>query len=135
MKRNFEQDIAEVAAFRVALRRFLKETDEVCRANGLTPARYDLLVMVEAAGEGGATISALAQRLSLAANSVTELVDRAAQAGLVARSVDAADARATRVALTPEGAARIQTAVGALNPQRRRLLDLLADVNRRLYAR
>lgn len=121
-----------MAEFRTALRRFLSETDDVARAHGLTPTRYDLLVMIKAAGGGGVTISALAQRLSLAPNSVTELVDRAARAGLVQRGPDERDARATRVLVTQEGDARITAAVRALDPERRRLLDLLADVRDRL---
>jgi DNA-binding MarR family transcriptional regulator len=36
-----------------------------------------------------------------------ELVDRAANAGVVARSRDAEDGRLTRVALTPDGEARL----------------------------
>jgi len=38
---------------------------------------------------------------------VVELVDRAANAGLVARSRDAVDGRLTRVALTSDGEARL----------------------------
>jgi DNA-binding MarR family transcriptional regulator len=124
--------VAVVADFREALRRFLRETDDVTREHGLTSARYDLLVMLKAEDGGGATISALAERLSLAPNSVTELVDRAAAAGLVRRGADEADARATRVSVTAEGDARITAAVAALDPERRRLLDLLADVHSRL---
>jgi DNA-binding MarR family transcriptional regulator len=80
-------------------------------------------------------ISVLAERLSLAPNSVTELVDRAERAGLVERRPDEGDARATRVLVTAEGDARIGAAVAALDEQRRHLLDLLADVRKRLNAR
>lgn len=121
-----------VADFRAALRRFLGETDDVSRVHGLTPTRYDVLVMIKAEGPGGVTISGLAERLALAPNSVTELVDRAEHAGLVARGADDSDARATRVSLTAEGDARITAAVAALDSQRRLLLDLLADVRDRL---
>ena len=38
---------------------------------------------------------------------MVELVDRAAHAGVVARSRDAEDGRLTRVSLTPDGEARL----------------------------
>jgi DNA-binding MarR family transcriptional regulator len=79
-----------IADFRSALRRFLTTSDATVRAHGLTPGQYDLLVMCEAAGAEGTTINSLAERLALAANSVTELVDRAVAAGLAHRHPDAA---------------------------------------------
>jgi DNA-binding MarR family transcriptional regulator len=128
-------DYQLIAEFRTALRHFLSETDFLAARHGLTAARYDLLVMIKAAGDEGIMISVLAERLSLAPNSVTELVDRAERAGLVARRPDEGDARATRVLVTAEGDARIAAAVGALDAQRRHLLDLLAHVRQRLDAR
>ena len=90
--------------------------------------------MVLAAGEAGATISSLAERLALAANSVTELVDRAHDAGLVVREPDPSDGRAIRVVPTALGRKRVAGAVAELQPQRRKLLNLLAEVRERLEA-
>lgn len=104
------------------------------RAHELTARRYDLLVMVIAAGEAGATISSLAERLALAANSVTELVDRAHDAGLVVRAAHPSDGRATLVFATATGRERVAGAVAELQPQRRQLLNLLAEVRERLEA-
>jgi DNA-binding MarR family transcriptional regulator len=128
-------DYQPIADFRTALRRFLSTSETVVRRHGLTPARYDLLVMVEAAGGEGTTINALAERLALAPNSVTELVNRAEAAGLVRRHADPADGRVTRVSATPLGRERIAAAVSALAPQRTHLLNLLAAVRARLQAR
>ncbi len=127
-------DYEAVADFRSALRHFLRASEDVLRAHGLTPRRYDLLVMIHAAGDEGATINSLAERLALAANSVTELVDRAQEAGLVSRAADPGDRRAIRVSLTRDGRARLAAAVSALQPQRLHLLNLLADIRTRLRA-
>lgn len=48
-------------------------------------------------------LSALAERLHIAARSVTEVVDALAERGLVERRPDPADRRATLVALTDHG--------------------------------
>ena len=127
-----DTDYGGIAEFREALRRFLRATERATASNGLTPAAYDLLVMIGAAGNGGATITSLADRLSLAANSVTELVDRAEAGGLVRRRPDPADRRVTRVCLSASGRKRIAAAVAALNTERTDLLKLLRDVQARL---
>ena len=116
-----------VAAFRIALRRFLFETDRVTRKHALTPQRYDLLVVIRGSENASLSISELARRLSLAAHSVTELVDRAEEAGLVQRAPDSDDGRIARVKLTREGRKRLNRVLVALRPQRRALLELLTD--------
>ena len=58
-------------------------------------------------GRQDPTISELADYLLLRHHSVVELVDRAAIAGVVTRCRDAEDGRLTRVALTPDGEARL----------------------------
>ena len=123
-----------VADFRSALRHFLATSDAAMRVHGITPGQYDLLVMCVAAGREGATITSLADRLALAANSVTELVNRAEAAGLARRRPDASDGRVTRVSPTAEGRDKLATVVAALAPERHRLLTLLADVRERLQA-
>lgn len=125
-------DYGAVAEFRAALRRFLHASDRITRAHDFSPATYDLLVMIAAAGADGATITSLAERLCLAANSVTELVNRAETAGLVQRGADAADGRITRVTMTRNGERRLASAVSALDADRLHLLRLLADVRTRL---
>jgi DNA-binding MarR family transcriptional regulator len=75
---------------------------------GLTPAQHQLLVAIKGhPGNQDPTISDLAEYLLLRHHSVVELVDRAANAGVVARSRDPADGRLTRVTLTADGEARL----------------------------
>jgi DNA-binding MarR family transcriptional regulator len=81
------EDAIRVAAFRAALRGFLRTSEEIAQANGLTPRRHLLLLMIKGAPDGSekATVSELAARLQLAQSTVTELVQRAADVGLVVR--------------------------------------------------
>src|SRR5262249_60029176 len=47
------EKLEDVAAFRSALRQYLNGTEAATAAAGLTPRRYDLLLMVEAANRAG----------------------------------------------------------------------------------
>src|SRR6476659_8735494 len=78
-------DYASAAEFRSLLRRFLRHSEEVSRRHGLTPQQYLLLLMIKAS-EGTqepATIGRLVESLALTQSTVTELVQRAEEAGLV----------------------------------------------------
>ncbi|MFB9834674.1 MarR family winged helix-turn-helix transcriptional regulator [Actinoallomurus acaciae] len=74
---------------------------ESSREYGLTPQQGQLLCVLMPQPYG---MSELGGVLGLAKSSLTGLVDRSAQRGLVRREPDPEDARAVRVALTPEGA-------------------------------
>ena len=101
-------DFQNLLAFRTSLRRFLYWSQTQARAVGLTPAQHQLLVAIKGhPGSQDPTISDLAEYLLLRHHSVVELVDRAANAGVVVRSRDAEDGRLTRVMLTPDGEARL----------------------------
>jgi DNA-binding MarR family transcriptional regulator len=102
-------DFQNLLAFRTSLRRFLHWSQTQARAVGLTPAQHQLLVAIKGhPGSQDPTISELAEYLLLRHHSVVELVDRAVNAGIVARSRDAEDGRLTRVMLTPDGEARLR---------------------------
>jgi DNA-binding MarR family transcriptional regulator len=101
-------DFENLLAFRTGLRRFLHWSQTQARAVGLTPAQHQLLVAIKGhRGGQDPTISDLAEYLMLRHHSVVELVDRAANTGVVTRRRDAEDGRLTRVALTPDGEARL----------------------------
>ena len=101
-------DFENLLAFRTSLRRFLHWSQTQARAVGLTPAQHQLLVAIKGhPGGQDPTISDLAEYLLLRHHSVVELVDRAANAGVVTRRRDAEDGRLTRVALTTDGEARL----------------------------
>src|ERR1700756_4323760 len=105
MEEQFEptiQDVIAVAAFRSALRHFLRRSEKIARQSGLTPQRYTLLMMIKGAPDGGeqSTVTELADRMQLAQSTVTELVRRAEEIGLVTREQSRDDARVAHLRLT-----------------------------------
>jgi DNA-binding MarR family transcriptional regulator len=112
--------VIEVAEFREALRRFLRQSERVARKSGLTPQRYLLLLMIKGASDGSeqSTVTELANRLQLAQSTVTELVSRAEEAGLIGREQSQTDARVAHLRLTDEGERRLEHAFTALAAER-----------------
>jgi DNA-binding MarR family transcriptional regulator len=123
-------EAAQVAEFRVALRRFLHESERVARECALTPAWYMLLLQIKGAPDLSeqTTVTALAERLQLAQSSVTELVSRAAQAGLIEREPSASDARVVHLRLSAEGDRRFAEAFRSLAGERQALRDAIAEL-------
>src|SRR5689334_24978863 len=80
--------VIEIAEFRARLRAFLRHSEHVARRWDLTPQRYALLLAIKGAPDGSEqlTVTELARRLRLSRNSVTELVARAEEVGLVRRT-------------------------------------------------
>ena len=118
------------AQFRAALRRFLRKSEDVARAAGLTPRQHLLLLQIAGAPSGRTTVSELVETLALTQSAVTELVQRAEQAGLVRRAGSSDDGRVVHLSLTSDGEARLARAHDALGRERaelRRLIDTLDD--------
>jgi DNA-binding MarR family transcriptional regulator len=67
--------------------------------------------------------------LHLAQSTVTELVNRAAVAGLVLRRASENDARVVYVELTEEGDRRFAEAYASLADERRALRDVIAELD------
>src|SRR5256885_8644492 len=118
-------EVIAVADFRAALRRFMRRSERVARSSGLTPQRYLLLLMIKGAPGGGeqSTVTELADRLQLAQSTVTELVRRAEEVGLVEREQSASDGRVAYLRLTPEGERRLGRAFTDLAAERRELRE------------
>ena len=123
--------VIEVAEFREALRRFLRQSERVARQCGLTPQRYLLLLMIRGApdGSGQSTVTELAERLQLAQSTVTELDSRAEEAGLVERTQSQTDARVAHLRLTPEGEQRLERSFTGLGTERAQLRDAFAHLD------
>lgn len=118
-------DVIAVAGFRAALRSFLRQSERVARQSGLTPQRYLLLLMIKGApdGSGQSTVTDLARRLQLAQSTVTELVSRAEESGLVQRKQSGRDGRVAYLRLTPEGERRLEMSFTGLETERRQLWE------------
>lgn len=120
-----------VAEFRAALRAFLRRSERVARASGLTPQRYLLLLMIKGSPSGTetSTVTELAERLQLAQSTVTELVSRAEEVGLVERAPSSTDGRVSSLRLTAEGERRLSRSFTALETERRELRDAFAHLD------
>ncbi|MBV8080070.1 MAG: MarR family transcriptional regulator [Actinobacteria bacterium] len=132
MPRQIESTAAaRVAAFRTALRTFLRTSEKVARVHGLTPQRYLLLLMIKGAPDGSeqSTVTDLAARLSLGQSTVTELVKRAEQAGLIERERSEDDARVAHVRLTAEGERRFAEAFTTLEEERAALRRAFGELD------
>jgi len=118
-------EVVAVAEFRASLRRFLRRTERIARQSGLTPQRYLLLLMIKGAPDGGeqSTVTELSERMQLAQSTVTELVSRAEEAGLVEREQSQTDARVAHLRLSAEGERRLMDAFTSLSSERSSLRD------------
>jgi len=125
------KDVMAVAELRSALRQFLRRSERVARQSGLTPQRYLLLLMIKGAPGGSeqSTVTELSERLQLAQSTVTELVRRAEEAGLVEREQSQTDARVAHLRLTAEGERRLMLSFTELETERAQLRDAFAQLD------
>ena len=124
-------DVARVAEFRAALRKFLRKSERTARASGLTPQRHLLLLMIKGAPHNTeqSTVTELAERLQLAQSTVTELVRRAEEAGLIDREASTTDGRVAHLRLSAEGERRLMRSFTQLETERRELRDAFAHLD------
>jgi DNA-binding MarR family transcriptional regulator len=128
--------IIDIAEFRACLRAFLRHTEHAARRWGLTPQRYALLLAIKGAPDGSEQLSVteLAERLQLSRNSVTELVTRAAEVGLVRRTQADHDQRVIQLTLTAEGERRLMGVLVENEDARRELARVFDAVARSFRA-
>jgi DNA-binding MarR family transcriptional regulator len=115
------------AALRAGLRRFSQASDRVLQRHGLTPERYELLLAIKDAEHANerATVSELTAALGVAQSSVTQLVRRAEDAGLLFREVSTSDARVRYLRLTKLGERQLAKTVAVLHEERAQLRSVL----------
>jgi len=99
-----ESEYRGLAELRYRLRRFLQEGDVTARQAGLEPKQYLLLLAIRGLPDGStATISTLAERLSLRHHSTVELIDRMEAHGYIRRFRGKEDRRQVLISLQPKG--------------------------------
>ena len=124
-------DYEALAAFRLALRRFLVFSETVAGAEGIPPQQHQALLAIAGHPGGGAvTVGALAEALVVKHNSAVELSDRMAAAGLLVRTPASDDRRRILLSLTPKAEAALARLSAAHLAQLRLaapdLIDLLS---------
>jgi DNA-binding MarR family transcriptional regulator len=103
-----KQDLEAMSEFRYQLRQFLRFSEEITHAEGVTPLQYQLLLHVKGfPGRQWARVGELAERLQAAPNGTAALVSRCEAAGLVVRVLDGLDRRQVQVHLTAKGERRL----------------------------
>jgi DNA-binding MarR family transcriptional regulator len=99
-----QADFEHLLELRTGLRRFLRWSEQQAKAAGLTPAKHQLLLAIRGHPDSaGPTISEIADYLVLRHHSAVELIDRAANDGLIKRTPDATRKSVVRVTLTQAG--------------------------------
>ena len=130
--RNMEKPVPEMterdqnqllARFRSEIRRFLRFSEQAAAAAGLEPQQHQLMLQIAGTPDGTlATVSYIADVMSLRHHTVVELSKRCALAGLVRRTHDRSDRRRVVLELTAKG----QQALRRLSEVHARQLSELA---------
>lgn len=93
-----------MAAFRYALRRFLRFSEDGAKAVGLTPQQHQALLAIKGyPARDSVTVGELAERLQVRHHSAVGLVDRLEALGLVERTSGKGDRRRVMLELTVSG--------------------------------
>ena len=136
MAKVSKADYEALAAFRYALRQFLRFSEEAAEAVGLTPQQHQaLLAILGFPGRDQVTIGELAERLQIRHHSAVGLVDRLEAQNLVARQGAGNDRRQVYVTVTPHGLALLEQLAAAhrselqrIGPQMSQLLTQLGTL-------
>jgi DNA-binding MarR family transcriptional regulator len=124
-----------LAAFRFALRQFLRFSEEAALEVGLKPQQHQALLAIKGfPGRDRITVGELAERLQLRHHSAVGLLDRLATKKLVTRDPSPEDRRQVRIQLTPRGEQMLEKLSAAhhgqlqrMGPELRALLERLGD--------
>lgn len=97
-----------LAAFRLAMRRFLAFSETATDAAGVTAQQYQALLVVKTHPTGAIMIRDFAEQMLLQHNGAVQMVDRLAASKLVQRIHSPTDGRSVLVSLTAKGAAVLE---------------------------
>ncbi|CAN5157218.1 MarR family transcriptional regulator [soil metagenome] len=95
--------MAMVASIMRAQQLMLARVEAALKPFGLSFARFEMLALLSFTREGSMPMASATARLQVHPTSVTSIVDRLEQAGLVERTAHPTDGRATLLTLTAEG--------------------------------
>lgn len=124
-----------LAAFRFALRQFLRFSEEAAHEAGVTPQQHQALLAIKGyPGRDYVSIRELAERLQIAHHSAVGLVDRLEVEKLIRREPSEEDRRRVMVTLTKQGeeilarlSATHREQLRRMGPDVAKLLNQLSD--------
>lgn len=117
-----------LAAFRFALRKFLRFSEDAAGEAGLTPQQHQALLAIRAADPARATVGYVAERLILKPHSATGLIDRLETLGLVRRETGGEDRRRALLRLTEKAYGLLEQLSSAHRDEIQRLRPILSDI-------
>ena len=111
-----------LAAFRYALRRFLRFSEGAAKAVGITAQQHQALLAIKGfPARDKITVGELAERLQLRHHSAVGLIDRLVAEKLVVREPSAEDRRQVLVQLTSRGEAVLEKLASVHREQLKRI--------------
>ena len=123
-----KRDYEAMAEFRYLLRKFLRFSEDISQANGVTPLQYQLLLQIKGfPGRAHATIGELAERLQAKHHGVVALVSRCEELSLVRRQPSERDLRQVEVHLTPIGEQQLERLARLHRDELQALIGLLSN--------
>jgi DNA-binding MarR family transcriptional regulator len=125
-------EATELLAAIGAVRRVARRAVRTAYADPLPPARSELLRL--AARRPGIGVAEAAAELRLAPNSVSTMVSKLAEDGLLSRDRGASDARSVRLTVTEAGAARVEEWQDIRTDLAGRAIELLPAADRQALA-
>jgi DNA-binding MarR family transcriptional regulator len=125
-----------LAAFRYALRQFIRFSEEAAQAAGITAQQHQALLAIKGfPGRDSVTVGELAERLQLRHHSAVGLVDRLVAEKLVSRASSAEDRRQVLIQLTSRGENVLEKLTSVhreqlkrIGPEIRQLLERLGRI-------
>ena len=129
-----DADYRKLAAFRGALRKFLRRSEAIVQAAGFTPQQHQMLLAIKGfGGEARPAIKDMATLLQIRHNSAVGLISRLEAHGYLQRIASQGDRRCVLLELTRKGEGMLQRLTQAhraelrhIGPEIRRLLAELA---------
>ena len=131
-----QSDYAVLSRFRFALRQFTAFSTRAAQAAGLPAQQHQALLTIKGhAGPAPMSVGVLAEELQIARHTATELVNRLADGGLVARVTYKDDRRRQTLAMTDKAEALLGSLTMAHLREMRQLAPTLIELLQTLERR
>jgi DNA-binding MarR family transcriptional regulator len=124
-----KKDYESLSAFRYALRRFLRFSEDAAENVGLTPHQHQALLAIKGfPGREYVTNGELAERLQIRHHSAVGLVNRLESQGLIRREQSGTDRREVFVTLTNRGTKLLEQLTAVHSAELRQIAPQLTSI-------